>query len=169
MVGALQLGNHRIERACHVGAGVAIGNRVDVEPVDPRGVSLHRIAERDDGVAQRIGAEVFQGRHGGQTTDARLVPSTRHLLRGLGDCGNFAGSISALVWIAPGRSYVMAAVCEVCGKGPSFGMNVSHSHRRTKRRWNPNIQRVRALVSGSPKRLNVCTGCIKSGKIVKAG
>jgi large subunit ribosomal protein L28 len=48
-------------------------------------------------------------------------------------------------------------------------MSVSHSHRRTKRRWNPNIQRVRALVGGAPKRLNVCTGCIKSGKIVKAG
>ena len=42
----------------------------------------------------------------------------------------------------------MAAVCEVCGKHPSFGMSVSHSHRRTKRRWNPNIQRVRALVNG---------------------
>ena len=38
----------------------------------------------------------------------------------------------------------MAAVCEVCGKKPSWGMNVSHSHRRTKRRWNPNIQRVPA-------------------------
>jgi large subunit ribosomal protein L28 len=47
-------------------------------------------------------------------------------------------------------------------------MNVSHSHRRTKRRWNPNIQRVRALVNGSPKRLNVCTGCIKAGKVQKA-
>ena len=43
----------------------------------------------------------------------------------------------------------MAAVCEVCGKHPSFGMSVSHSHRRTKRRWNPNIQRVRAVVNGS--------------------
>jgi large subunit ribosomal protein L28 len=42
----------------------------------------------------------------------------------------------------------MASVCELCGKKPSFGMNVSHSHRRTKRRWNPNIQRVRALVGG---------------------
>ena len=40
----------------------------------------------------------------------------------------------------------MAAVCELCGKHPSFGMNLSHSHRRTKRRWDPNIQRVRALV-----------------------
>jgi large subunit ribosomal protein L28 len=62
----------------------------------------------------------------------------------------------------------MAAVCDVCGKGPSFGMSLSHSHRRTKRRWNPNIQRVRALVGGAPKRLYVCTACIKSGKIQKA-
>ena len=51
----------------------------------------------------------------------------------------------------------MASVCEMCGKKPSFGMNVSHSHRRTKRRWNPNIQRVRAIVNGTPKRVNVCT------------
>jgi large subunit ribosomal protein L28 len=61
----------------------------------------------------------------------------------------------------------MAAVCEVCGKGPSFGNSISHSHRRTKRRWNPNIQRVRALVNGAPKRVSVCTSCIKAGKIVK--
>ncbi len=63
----------------------------------------------------------------------------------------------------------MASKCEVCGKGPSWGMSVSHSHRRTKRRWNPNIQRVRANVDGTTKRVHVCTGCIKSGKIVKAG
>ena len=63
----------------------------------------------------------------------------------------------------------MAANCDVCAKGPSFGHSISHSHVRTKRRWNPNIQRVRALVKGAPKRLYVCTGCIKSGKIVKAG
>ena len=44
----------------------------------------------------------------------------------------------------------MAAVCEVCGKKPSFGMNISHSHRRTKRRWDPNIQKVRAVVDGAP-------------------
>jgi len=61
----------------------------------------------------------------------------------------------------------VAAVCEVCGKHPSFGMNLSHSHRRTKRRWNPNIQRVRALVDGTPRRLNVCTSCIRAGKITK--
>ncbi len=66
-----------------------------------------------------------------------------------------------------GSRNVMAAVCEVCGKKPSFGMNISHSHRRTKRRWNPNIQKVRALVDGSPRRINVCTSCIRSGKVVK--
>jgi large subunit ribosomal protein L28 len=61
----------------------------------------------------------------------------------------------------------MAAVCEICGKKPSFGMNVSHSHRRTKRRWDPNIQRVRAVVNGAPRRLHVCTSCIRAGKVTK--
>jgi large subunit ribosomal protein L28 len=61
----------------------------------------------------------------------------------------------------------MAAVCEVCGKHPSFGHNVSHSQRKTNRRWSPNIQRIRAMVDGSPRRIHVCTGCIKSGKVTK--
>ena len=61
----------------------------------------------------------------------------------------------------------MSSVCDVCGKQPIFGMKLSHSHRRTKRRWNPNIQRVRALVNGAPKRVNVCTSCLKAGKVVK--
>jgi large subunit ribosomal protein L28 len=61
----------------------------------------------------------------------------------------------------------MAAVCEVCGKHPSFGKSISHSHRRTNRRWNPNIQRVRALVNGAPRRLSVCTSCIRAGKVTK--
>ena len=61
----------------------------------------------------------------------------------------------------------MASVCEICGKKPSFGMNVSHSNRRTKRRWNPNIQRVRAVVKGANTRINVCTGCLRSGKVTK--
>ena len=61
----------------------------------------------------------------------------------------------------------MASVCDVCGKGPGFGNNVSHSHTRTRRRWNPNIQTVRALVKGTPKRLNVCTSCIKAGKVTR--
>jgi large subunit ribosomal protein L28 len=63
------------------------------------------------------------------------------------------------------QEFAVAAVCDVCGKGPGFGHNVSFSHRRTKRRFDPNIQRVRAVVSGTPKRLNVCTSCLKAGKV----
>jgi large subunit ribosomal protein L28 len=61
----------------------------------------------------------------------------------------------------------MAAVCEICGKGPGFGKSVSHSHRRTSRRWDPNIQTVRAVSrpGGNKKRINVCTSCIKAGKV----
>jgi len=63
----------------------------------------------------------------------------------------------------------MAAVCDVCAKGPGFGMSVSHSHRCTKRRWDPNIQTVRAEVApGNRKKLNVCTSCLKAGKVVRA-
>ena len=61
----------------------------------------------------------------------------------------------------------MAANCEVCGKSPSFGNSISHSHRRTSRRWNPNIQTVRALVGGTRKRIDVCTSCIKAGRVEK--
>ncbi len=63
----------------------------------------------------------------------------------------------------------MASVCDISGKHPGFGMKVSHSHRRSNRRWNPNIQRVRALVNGAPKRLNVCTSCLKAGRVSRAG
>jgi large subunit ribosomal protein L28 len=62
----------------------------------------------------------------------------------------------------------VAAVCDVCGKGPGFGHSVSHSQRKTNRRWNPNIQSVRAKVSTSQRqRINVCTSCLKAGKVVR--
>jgi large subunit ribosomal protein L28 len=67
------------------------------------------------------------------------------------------------------HSVAMAAVCDICGRGPGFGMQVSHSHRRSNRRWNPNIQKIRALVKGTPRRVNVCTRCLKAGKVVRAG
>jgi large subunit ribosomal protein L28 len=51
----------------------------------------------------------------------------------------------------------MAAVCDVCAKKPTFGHNVPWSKKKTNRRWNPNIQSVRAVVNGSTKRMNVCT------------
>jgi len=65
----------------------------------------------------------------------------------------------------PTNGATVASVCDVCGKGPGFGNNISHSHRRTRRRWNPNIQTVRAVVGGTHKRLSVCTSCIKAGKV----
>jgi large subunit ribosomal protein L28 len=62
----------------------------------------------------------------------------------------------------------MAQVCDVCGKGPQFGNNISHAHNVTKRRWSVNLRPVKAKVNGVAKRLRVCTSCIKSGKIEKA-
>ena len=61
----------------------------------------------------------------------------------------------------------MAANCDVCAKSPSFGHSISHSHVHTHRCWNPNNQRVRAIVNGAPKRLNVCTSCLKAGKVTR--
>jgi large subunit ribosomal protein L28 len=65
-------------------------------------------------------------------------------------------------------SEVMAQVCDICGKGPQFGNNISHAHNVTRRRWSVNLQAVKALVNGAPKRIRVCTSCIKTGKIAKA-
>ena len=61
----------------------------------------------------------------------------------------------------------MARVCDICGKRPMAGNNVSHAHNRVPRRFLPNLQRVRAVVDGSVKRVQVCTNCIKSGKVKK--
>ncbi|MEE9170774.1 MAG: 50S ribosomal protein L28 [bacterium] len=62
----------------------------------------------------------------------------------------------------------MARRCDICGKGPIVGNNVSHAHNLSKRRWLPNLQKVRAKVDGKVKRLRVCTSCIRSGKVQKA-
>ena len=62
----------------------------------------------------------------------------------------------------------MAKVCDICGKKPLSGHHISHAHNLTKRRFNPNLQRVRAVQSGRVKKIVVCTNCIKSGRITKA-
>ncbi|MBO8136600.1 MAG: 50S ribosomal protein L28 [Desulfotomaculum sp.] len=62
----------------------------------------------------------------------------------------------------------MARKCEICGKGIVSGFQISHSHIRTKRKWKPNLQRVRAVINGSPKRILVCTRCLRSGKVQRA-
>ncbi len=62
----------------------------------------------------------------------------------------------------------MAKTCSVCGKKPSFGNNRSHSMVATRRRFNPNLQRVRIMLGGTAKRAYVCTRCLKAGKVTKA-
>ena len=60
------------------------------------------------------------------------------------------------------------AKCAVCGKGTVFGIQVSHSHRRSNRTWKPNIRKVKAIVDGQTKKINVCTKCIRSEKVIRA-
>ena len=62
----------------------------------------------------------------------------------------------------------MAKVCEICGKGPRFGNRISHAHNLTRRRWNVNLHRVKVVVKGAHRRLQVCTTCLRSGKVAKA-
>ena len=60
------------------------------------------------------------------------------------------------------------AKCELCGKGVTFGCNVSHSHRRTNSTWKPNIRKVKAVVKGEHKTVYVCSRCLRSGRIERA-
>jgi len=62
----------------------------------------------------------------------------------------------------------MARVCDLCGKGPMRGHNVSHAHNLTKRVWYPNLQSVRARIEGRVRRVRVCTRCIRSNRVQKA-
>lgn len=63
----------------------------------------------------------------------------------------------------------MARKCEICGKGPMVGHNISHAHNVTKRRWLPNLQKVRVKIDGNTRRMLVCTQCIRSGALEKIG
>ena len=62
----------------------------------------------------------------------------------------------------------MAKRCEICDRGPVVGRTVSHAHNVHARRFEPNLQTVRAVVNGGNKRMRVCTRCLRSGKVVKA-
>ena len=66
------------------------------------------------------------------------------------------------------RYQAMAKHCEICGKTPVMGRVVSHAHNVRARRFEPNLQKVRALINGGVRRLRVCTRCIRSNKVVKA-
>ncbi len=62
----------------------------------------------------------------------------------------------------------MAQTCELCGKAPHYGNVISHANNSRRRRWLPNLRRVRAVVKGARKQLRVCTACIRSGRVTKA-
>ena len=61
----------------------------------------------------------------------------------------------------------MARVCELCGKRRGVGNNVSHANNKNKRTWQPNLQKVRAVIDKTHRTITVCTRCIRSGKVVK--
>ncbi len=61
----------------------------------------------------------------------------------------------------------MARKCDICGKGPVVGNKISHAHNLTRRRWLPNLQTVRVKIDGTPKKMKVCTRCIRSGAVEK--
>ena len=61
------------------------------------------------------------------------------------------------------------AKCEICNKNVHFGNNVSHSHRKSRKMWKPNVKSVRVKTeNGGTKRMNVCTSCLRSGKVERA-
>ncbi len=62
----------------------------------------------------------------------------------------------------------MAQACDLCGKTIQYGNHISHAHNVTRRRWTPNLRRVKAIVNGTHKTLRVCTSCIRAGKVAKA-
>jgi large subunit ribosomal protein L28 len=134
-----------------------------IEPVHP--LTVLRWATRAGAASQRAEPAGLVHR-GGARYPVRschirgALPRAAHVLTLTGEVIHCSSS-------DPRRATV-AANCDVCGKGPGFGHSISHSHIRTKRRWNPNIQRVRAVIGSTPKRVNVCTSCLKAGKITRA-
>jgi large subunit ribosomal protein L28 len=61
----------------------------------------------------------------------------------------------------------VSRICDVCGRRASFGNNVSHANNKTRRLWEPNLQRVRVVVDGTPKKLRVCSRCLKAERVQK--
>jgi len=60
------------------------------------------------------------------------------------------------------------AKCDICGKGVTFGQNVSHSNRKTNRKFKPNIRKVKALVNGAGKKVDVCARCLRGNAVTRA-
>jgi large subunit ribosomal protein L28 len=62
----------------------------------------------------------------------------------------------------------LARRCSICGCGPTYGFQISHSNVHSKRKWYPNLQRARVFIDGRPRRVLVCTKCLKSNRVQRA-
>ena len=62
----------------------------------------------------------------------------------------------------------MSKQCSICGKKPVVGRTISHAHNVRARRFEPNLQKVRALINGGVRRIRVCSRCLRSNKVTKA-
>ena len=81
---------------------------------------------------------------------------------------HFVRKPAKITTLSQAKEVQSMAKCDICGKGVTFGIKVSHSHRRSNRTWKPNVKRVKAIVDGSPKRIYACTRCLRSGKVTRA-
>jgi len=98
-----------------------------------------------------------------------VLPSFTRMARRYGCLTIPAARFGGLLYSIKVLELSMSRVCEVCGKGPQFGNNISHAHNITKRRWNVNLHPVKAKVQGgNSKKMRVCTSCLRSGKVTKA-
>ena len=66
------------------------------------------------------------------------------------------------------KEVLYMAKCSICEKQIVFGLNVSHSNKKTNRAWKPNIKKVKAVINGTPTTISVCTRCLRSGKVERA-
>lgn len=62
----------------------------------------------------------------------------------------------------------MGKYCTICNRGTMYGNKVSHSERKSSKKWAPNVQKVRISINGASKRVNVCTRCLRSGNVTRA-
>jgi large subunit ribosomal protein L28 len=165
-------------RQVHVGAGVAVGHRVDVEGVDllasrREGVDRDVDEAPDDRELDPAADRCFHRLPSAPQVGARVARAAARVVAGSVIRPRVGASdiLSRLPAPRGPRSTSqpgvtpVAAVCDICAKKPGFGNNRPWSKKITKRRFDPNIQRVRATVNGTRKRLNVCTGCLKAGKV----
>ena len=107
--------------------------------------------------------------------DRNLQKKMKKRLLFIGTSGNinmlgfWADSCSAVeIKYGNMKEVQIMAKCDICGKGVTFGIKVSHSHRRSNRAWKPNVRRVKAVIDGKPCRVYACTRCLRSDKVTRA-